>query len=331
MTDAEARIEVRRVQEPETLGHSNCPVCDAEDATRAFSIEGSAYSIVVCASCGTGRLEPLPSGEEIAAFYPSSYYGDRGSKFNPVIERLVRFFGSRRARRLSRGLPSGARVLDIGCGRGVLLGRLADLGFEVHGTEVSEEAARGADPRAEIRTIGALADAGYPPERFHQVVLWHVLEHLPDPTVTLREIHRVLQPGGRLAIAVPNFASAQARWMGGGWFHLDPPRHIFHFPLSALRRMLSECGFRVVSVSHFSLLQNPYGWVQSVLNNIPGARRDALYSVLKNTGGQQLHPIKRASGMAVFLAGMPVGLVCSVVAAMMRSGATVEIEAQRVP
>ena len=63
----------------------------------------------------------------------------------------------------------------------------------------------------------------------------------------------------RLIVAVPNFSSWQARWAGAAWFHLDLPRHLFHFPLPALRRLLEECGLACRSEHHFSLRQNPFG------------------------------------------------------------------------
>ena len=76
-------------------------------------------------------------------------------------------------------------------------------------------------------------------------MIWHVLEHLHDPKGALLEARRILRPGGRLVVAVPNFSSLQARWAGAAWFHLDLPRHLWHFPLAALRRLLADCGFEI--------------------------------------------------------------------------------------
>ena len=87
----------------------------------------------------------MPGREELRGFYPEQYYGEPGTKFQPLVERLVRVVGERHISFLTRLLAPGARVLDLGCGRGVILGPLADRGFEVHGVEISAEAARGAD------------------------------------------------------------------------------------------------------------------------------------------------------------------------------------------
>src|SRR5262249_38234402 len=104
----------------------------------------------------------MPTPTEIASFYPDEYYGHEAAKFQSLIEWLVRIVAARHIRFLSADLSPGARVLDVGCGRGVLLAELAARGFETHGVEHTEAAARGADPRAQIRIAPELTDAGYP-------------------------------------------------------------------------------------------------------------------------------------------------------------------------
>lgn len=298
-----------------------------------FRIEGTRWRIVVCETCATGRLDPLPTPEEIAAFYPAAYYGDTGRKFKRYVEWAVRFVAERHVRFLARRVPPGGRVLDVGCGRGTLLAALADRGLEVHGVEVSSAAANGADPRASIRIADGLVEAAYPENHFDLVILWHVLEHLRDPRGVLEEARRILRPGGDVVIAVPNFSSWQARWSGPAWFHLDPPRHVYHFPVEALRTLLDSCGFARRSEHHFSLRQNPFGWVQSWLNRHPRWRRNALYELLQRRGdasGSEISAREKAELLAAFLIGMPIGLALEVLATMLQTGGTVHIVASSV-
>jgi SAM-dependent methyltransferase len=315
-------------------GVSPCPVCRASTACDRFAVEGVAAPVVVCEGCGVGRFEPMLAPAEVAEFYPDDYYGEPGLKFHPLVERAVRWIGARHVRFLSLGLPPGSRVLDVGCGRGVVLGALADHGLEVHGVEMSAVAARGADPRAEVRIAANLVDAGYPSSHFDQVLIWHVLEHVAQPRETLDEVQRILRPGGRLVVAVPNFASRQAEWSGPAWFHLDLPRHLYQFPLAALRTLLDETGFEPISDHHFSVRQNPFGWVQSALNRVTWLPRNGLYTLLHSRERTLPAPFDlrtRAFLLAAFALLMPWGVVASVWDAYRLTGATVHVVALRKP
>jgi len=308
-----------------------CPVCRSELGLPRFGIEGVESRVLVCPTCGLGRLHPMLDSDALARLYPDEYYGEPGTKFQPLIERMVRFVGERHITFLSRGLRPGARILDVGCGRGVILSALADRGFEVHGVEISAEAARGADPRAEIRIASRLADAGYAPESFDEIIIWHVLEHLADPRGALEEAHRILKPGGRLIVAVPNFSSLQARFTGAAWFHLDLPRHLYHFPLAALRRLLDDVGYSVGPAYHFSLRQNPFGWIQSVLNRFPSLPRNSLYTLLHRRSPEEPRPPigLRARLWFWLIVATPPALVATGIATLLRSGGSVHVVATR--
>jgi 2-polyprenyl-3-methyl-5-hydroxy-6-metoxy-1,4-benzoquinol methylase len=308
-----------------------CLVCGQTSAIQRFAIEGISEKLVTCQGCELGSLFPMPSGHRIASFYPAEYYGTPNAKFEPIVERVVRLGARSRVKSLVRGLPKGSRVLDVGCGRGVMVRALLDLGYETHGVEISEAAAAAVDTRAEVRIAGDLSEANYESQSFDAVVLWHVLEHLRNPEETLAEIRRILRPGGRLILAVPNFASWQSRWSQNDWFHLDLPRHLYHFSPSTLTQLVNRMGFQCRSTKHFALLQNPFGWLQSWLNKNSQTPRNSLYSLLHRRGEHEdLNRISRSKQRlmrAAYYLGLPIAGVVSVAAAASKQGGTIAMVA----
>ena len=126
----------------------------------------------------------------------------------------------------------------------------------------------------------------FPESFFDAVVIWHVLEHADNPMQMIREAARILRPGGIIAIAVPNFGSFQARIFRESWFHLDLPRHRYHFTSDTLLQCLSRNGFSIINRHTFSIEQNPFGFIQSFFNKIaPLTQPNRFYSLLKNTQG----------------------------------------------
>src|SRR5206468_4159142 len=132
-----------------------------------------------------------------------------GKRFPALVELLQRFLYGRRVSRVER-LNEGrkGRVLDIGCGPGLLLRQFQKAGWGVQGTELSASAS--AHARETLRLpvhTGDLASAHFADHHFDSVILWHVLEHVPQPEDLLAEVARILRPGGILLAGVPSFGS----------------------------------------------------------------------------------------------------------------------------
>lgn len=264
---------------------SPCVFCGATNGHPLFSgadTMGKVWRWRTCASCGTVYLSPQPTPAELSVAYSDHYYGVAGTKFRGMAESFIEFCRKARARRLARRLPAGASVLDIGCGNGGFLAALGSCGqFRLFGTELAGASAQRAARRPEISLqIGTLLHDSFPAESFDLVTLFHVFEHLPEPQETLTIVHRILKPGGRLVMSFPNVSSTQARIFRAAWLHLDPPRHLFLMPPQAFAKAAESLGFRVERVRFASVEQNPYAFVQSLLNTML-RDRDVLYERLK--------------------------------------------------
>jgi SAM-dependent methyltransferase len=316
---------------------TRCPGDGAElaPATYAATLEGVAYGVRECPRCHRRALDPRPAPAALAYWYGPSYFGASTRKFIGPVEAFVDLFRDGRAREAARLLarrPAASgerpRVLDVGCGSGLFLAALEKRGFECHGTEFSDETAGRARALPGLRVHAGPIDAEtYAPGSFDLISIWHVLEHLGDPDELLRYSARWLRPGGALMVAVPNIDSWQARLFRGAWFHLDPPRHFFHFGPRSLGSALEAAGFRVERMRHLSWEQNLYGVIQSALNSL-GFPRDDLYETLK--GNRPLLSAPRDAIEVLLAAALfPPAVLFTIGEAAFRHGGTIECVATR--
>ena len=99
----------------------------------------------------------------------------------------------------------GARVLDIGCGVGQVVNRLTQAGYESYGVDVSQpnlERARKISERCQLYDGKQLP---FPDSHFTSAGALNVLEHVDEPEAFIRELARVVEPGGRVLLSSPNF------------------------------------------------------------------------------------------------------------------------------
>lgn len=328
MTSRTSRFAPERADPPGDP--PRCQSCGSDRTAPLFAAVEPGFRVVGCPDCGLGRTWPAVPTSEIGRWYPEVYYGRENVRFNPFFEYLTRLFRKRRAAVLHNRVPRGP-VLDVGCGRGFILNYLRSLGYEAHGLEFSDTAAWHARHvlGLDVATGDFLASP-HEKDRYHAVVFWHSLEHFANPLEAVGRARELLKTGGLLAVAVPNFDSLQARFFGRYWFHLDVPRHYFHFGPRALEAMLTRHHLRVVQTDHFSFEQNPYGWVQSAFNAL-GFDNNFLYDCLKNRSARarriREHPIQALLtalllGPVTFLA-----LAMTVVETLLRKGGTIEVYA----
>jgi len=229
---------------------TRCAVCGAEDFTPVRDEPGG-FTLCECQRCGVWAVSPRPSIEHLRSFYDEGYYAPWRR------EAAARRRMWRRRLRFLRGVPRG-RLVDIGCAEGAFLEVARQAGFEVVGTELSPHGAASTALRLGIPVhCGELASAQFAAGSFSVVTLWHVLEHMVRPDETLAEARRILEPGGRLVVAVPNrrcpVFGAAYRVARGEPLHLyrpdDREQHLHHWEPRSLRAALDDHGFDGVELA----------------------------------------------------------------------------------
>jgi SAM-dependent methyltransferase len=169
---------------------------------------------------------------------------------------------------------------------------------------------------------------------YDAVVLWHVAEHLHDPAATLRDVAALLRPGGVLMIAVPNFGSPEARVGKAWWFHLDVPRHLFHFTPATLRNLLVAASLQPRETVRLAPEYDIFSFVQTAENRT-GLPPNLLYDVLRRREARLSHQgVRSWRSVAAVAYAIPLtvaALVWAPLAAALGCSATITIYAQRRP
>lgn len=327
-----------------------CAICGSatspwiEDAVDY--ITGKQFAVRRCSRCGLAATEPQPSSMD--QYYPARYrhYSGATLRMLTLLYRWrargwMRWLGRRGPQRGTRaevprpgshrgsraGVPRRGTALEVGCGNGWMLGALRDRGWRVLGSERSINGARAARAVNQVPVfVGDLSSLR--PSAFDLIIFFQVLEHLSEPLPALQRSAELLADGGVLIVAVPNFASWQARLFGRSWFHLDVPRHQHHFSPHALRCALEKLGLRVIRTRFVSFEHDPYGWVQSSLNRM-GFKQNLLTKSLMGMP----QPEASLPTMAAMLAVTALLIVPSIILAMCSwaagSGAVMEMWAAK--
>jgi 2-polyprenyl-3-methyl-5-hydroxy-6-metoxy-1,4-benzoquinol methylase len=138
----------------------------------------------------------------------------------------------------------GLRILEVGCGTGYLLYRMHQLGASVHGIEPGPQAELGAE------RYGIPIDRGFFPavdvgDGYDVVVMYCLLEHVSDPAGLLRDVARVVRPGGTVLVAVPD----EEPYVRAGEVSLLFHEHYSYFSARTLEHTVRCAGSRTVSVT----------------------------------------------------------------------------------
>jgi SAM-dependent methyltransferase len=252
---------------------ATCNLCGSDACISLFKAKdlrfytGQEFTLVKCTKCELVYLDPIPAEEEISTYYPPAYFGEKESLADRQSLRSSDYETDKLSQMHRSGILSQkGRILDIGCGNGAFLANMKQRNWEVYGIETAKIAADYAQEEIGTSVINKkIQDAGFASQYFDVITLWHVLEHLPDPSAALAEVHRILKPQGQLLISLPNFQSLQAQLMKSDWYHLDVPRHIYHFTPKTISELLAKTGLAIIKISFVSPAYNRDGIAFSVI------------------------------------------------------------------
>ena len=239
--------------------YRNCPGCGQNDFEVLFEsnledgdsrgVAKTMYMLwgerrgrhVKCKNCHLIYVNPIENEGNINEAY------SRMRSVDAAIIRESRLRGTESQVELVKRYSDGKHLLDIGCGEGFFLFSASKFGYATKGVEPSHDAAAYARKEFGLDVEAKpFEELWFPENRFDVVTLWQVLEHMLYPVIVLKEVHRILKPGGMIVITTPDVEGIPARILKQRWWCITR-LHVNQFSTRTLINTLKNAEFRNIS------------------------------------------------------------------------------------
>lgn len=241
----------------------NCRICGSEDNKKLFTSQNvhgrhvlskENFDIYECLQCKIACTDVKVDGGYYKKYYPDDYYEtavDNGL-VQSALGWLNRWGIARRLAIINKFKPfDGGKILDIGCAKGEFLNTLSNS-YKKYGVEINNDGysfVKKHYPHITIYNQKIDSKEFDTNQSFDIIVMWHVLEHINNPNTFLKALYKLLSKDGILVLEIPNRDSIGFNLAKDKWFHLDTPRHLFHYNYACLSELLKKYSLRIVSYS----------------------------------------------------------------------------------
>ena len=215
---------------------------DSREGLEGYLVPGKEWGRHVrCKNCNLIYMNPM---EKVSK--TNEYYSKAKNTHAPTIRECYLRTAKSQVRLIQK-YAGGTNLLDIGCAQGFFLFGASKAGYTTKGIEISQDAAAYA-----IKEFGLDVEAKpfeelrFPENHFDVVTLWQVLEHAPYPLMMLKEVHRILKPGGLVVASTPNIGGIPAKILRKRWWDIKR-LHLNQFTTKTLANILQNAGFKNMS------------------------------------------------------------------------------------
>jgi 2-polyprenyl-3-methyl-5-hydroxy-6-metoxy-1,4-benzoquinol methylase len=280
--------------------HDKCILCSS---SRLSDLQGyERHEMCKCTSCGFVFMKRIPTLEELGEHYKLySYTND--SNVSPVtiksFEALLDDFEPFRKNNL---------ILDVGCGKGYFLNEARKRGWQVYGTEFSEQAVKICREKGITMYQGDLNPSEFGGLKFDVVYNSEVIEHVNNPTLQFAKMNELLRTGGLLYMTTPNFNCYLRHKYKADYNIIEYPEHLGYFTKATLNRGLENAGFKKrkllttgISISRAAFSKGSVEKVAEVLSKEENLRATMSSNILMKTVKKLVNTLLTLSGLGITL------------------------------
>lgn len=265
----------------------NCPLCDSSEysiyikkAKELYNNLDEYFDVCKCNKCRHIFTNPRPTMGTIEYFYPddAGYYQPQkykersGFKYEVYKQILNTFYGYKLETTASKLLSiliyflkkrqleashiptfcTNGKLLDIGSSYGAYLKDKENIGWEVFGIELNQNAVKYAKNDLKLKNIQSdfFENTIFESNYFDAINMHMVLEHVYDPKLVIKKINEILKEEGELMISVPDISGFEAKIYRKYAYTLQVPEHLHHFSPKTITKLLEDNGFKVQKIIH---------------------------------------------------------------------------------
>ena len=223
-----------------TLQHTKCLITQTEDL---YPLKGYEKNYLVKSrSSGFVFCSKIPTEEEIYNHYnnyPIGYGADSAIttiRINEVLDGFEKFRKTN-------------KMLDVGCGPGLFLIEAKKRGWEVYGTEFTDNQLTYLKDKGINTLKGKLSDHSFENELFDVIISSEVIEHINNPVEEIQQFHRLLRKGGVVYITTPNFNALERYFLKGDYEIIEYPEHLCYYTPKTINLLLTQNGFEKLKIT----------------------------------------------------------------------------------
>lgn len=298
----------------------NCPLCLCSKKETLYQLYNNSndFLVVSCSNCS--HIYTFYSKEiNVESYYQDKVYEVIDNR-DSVYDKIIGMESMHVISRIRNEKNKNKSILDFGCGKGKFLSVAKKEGFNVMGIETEINRSNFAREIYKINVDSNFYSSGKISNGPFQIItLFHVLEHLQNPKdIIANLVNDNLENDGLLILEVPNFLSLQSKLAKEKWMHIDVPRHISHFTIKSLEKIVEETGLKIIETEYFSRHLGILGMLHAIMVRF-GYEKNIIFELKR----------KNLITILIVLFLLPIATVVELTSCFIKQGGIIRVYAKR--